>query len=129
MRRTRAKTTLVPLTREIAAKVSISLDRPHVAKACFVGKRLVGMGGLYWAEGLCWLWLDAVDMKVTKPFIVFRTARDMLERAAALGEKRVFAARDPAPCSERLLALLGFEKLPPHEEFGDVEIWATSLAR
>jgi hypothetical protein len=122
-----AKTRLVPLTHEIAAKKGIPLDRPHVSRACYVGKRLVGMGGLYWQSGLCWLWLDAVDLRHTRPFAVFRTARNMIERAAALGEKRIFAARDPAPCSERLLTILGFNRLPDHPEFEGVEIWIVNL--
>lgn len=117
----------MPLTDEIAARRGISLDRPYVARAGYVGKRLVGMGGLYWAEGLCWLWLDAVDMRHTRPFTVFRMARDMIRKAAALGEKRIFAARDPAPCSERLLTMLGFSRLPDHPEFEGFEIWSITL--
>lgn len=116
----------MPLTHEIAAKRGIPLDRPHVSRACYVGKRLVGMGGLYWRDGLCWLWLDGVDLKYTRPFAVFRTAQDMLSRAWALGEKQVIAARDEAPCSAKLLTLLGFERLPDHPGFNQVEIWRAS---
>jgi hypothetical protein len=122
-----AKTRLVPLTHEIAAKRGIPLDRPHVSRACYVGKRLVGMGGLYWRDGVCWLWLDGVDMRSTRPFTVFRTARDMIDRARALGEKQVIAIRDEAPCSEKLLRLLGFDRLPDHPDFNGAEVWRLSL--
>lgn len=129
----------VPITRELASRVGIDLDRPHVA---WVGvedaprsrgkrsvvidgrrKRILGMGGLYWREGLCWLWLGAVVMERTSAIKIIRAARDMLAKAMQLGEREVYAARDPHPLSSKMLSVLGFEKLEDHPSFGGVEVW------
>lgn len=116
----------MPLTSEIATKRGILLDRPHISRACYVGKRLVGVGGLYWRDGLCWLWLDGVDRKRTRPLVVVRTAKEMMARAWAVGERAVFAARDDTPMSLKLMLLLGAQRLPDHPDFGGVEIWKWS---
>lgn len=129
----------VPITPALAARAGIALDRPHIA---WVGvedapqsrgkrsvvidgqrKRILGMGGLYWREGLCWLWLGHVDMKRTSAIKIVRAARDMIVKARQLGETHIYTARDPHPCSEKLLTMLGFTKLPDRPEFGGVELW------
>lgn len=85
--------------------------------------RVLGMGGLLWRAGLCWLWLNGIDLKRTNALKVVRSARSMLQKAAQLGEKRVVAARDEAPRSEGLLKLLGFERWPDDPAFQGKEIW------
>lgn len=135
---------LVPITHDLASRVGVALDRPHIA---LVGvedapksrgrrsvvidgkrKRILGMGGLYWREGLCWLWLGSVEMQRTSAIKIVRMARTMLRKAAQLGETRVLAARDPHPCSEKLLILLGFVKLPDHPTFNGIELWERKVA-
>lgn len=132
----------VPLTRELAGRVGINLDCPHVAwvgvedaplsrgrRSVVIGgyrKRILGMGGLCWRAGLCWLWLDSVVMERTSAVKIVRAARDMLDRANALGDQRVFAARDEAPHSAKLLAMLGFVRMDDRPEFGGREIWQRS---
>lgn len=129
----------IPITRELAARVNIDLDRPHIAwvgvedaprskgkRSILVDgkrKRILGMGGLYWREGLCWLWLGSVVMEKTSAIKIVRSARNMLAKAEQLGETRVLAARDPHPFSAKLLLLLGFTKLPDNPAFGGTEIW------
>lgn len=129
----------VPLTQAIAARVGVALDRPHVAWAGVEDapnsrgkrsivlngqrKRILGMGGLYWREGLCWLWLESVLLERTSALKVMRSAKAMLDKAEQLGETQVFAARDPHPHSEKLLRVLGFDQLHPHPAFGGVEVW------
>lgn len=134
----------IPISRELAARFDIELDRPHVA---WVGledaprsrgkrsvvidgkrKRILGMGGLYWREGLCWLWLGHVVMERTSAIKVMRSAKDMLAKAEQLGETRVFAARDPHPHSAKLLTVLGFRKLDDHPSFQGIEIWQRDCA-
>lgn len=92
------------------------------------GGDLVGSGGLYWEKGECWLWLDEVDMDRTHPVTVVRMAQRMLQKARQFGEKQVLAARDEAPCSERLLKMLGFELVARLPGFDEKEIWRKWLS-
>lgn len=133
----------VPLSRDLALRVGVDLDRPFVAWAGVEDaprsrgkrsvvingrrKRLVGMGGLYWREGLCWLWLGNVLVERTSAVRIVRAARKMLAKAEQMGEIRVLAARDPHPFSAKLLLLLGFTKLADHPLFGGIEIWEHRL--
>jgi hypothetical protein len=52
----------------------------------------------------------------------------MLERAQQLGEQRVFAARDEAPRSEKLLTLMGFKRLENDPAFQGIEVWEWRLS-
>lgn len=97
---------------------------PAVVYAAYDGDRMIGCGGLLWQEGLCWLWLDAVDMEQTHPVLVVRWARRMLQTAWQLGEEMVVTPRDDHPHSKRLLELVGFEQFDMIEEDGqEVELW------
>lgn len=130
----------VRLTREIATKLGVeTYNRPTIAWAGVEdaprsrGKRsivmdgrrvrILGMGGLFWQDGLCWLWLDAIMMERTSAVMVVRSAKAMLKKAVQLGEERVFAIRDEAPRSEKLLRLLGFERWPDHPALKGKELW------
>ncbi len=137
----------VTLTRDMMERMGVAFDdRPMIGWAGYTidprargkrsiiidGKRvrLVCCGGLYWREGLCWLFLagtqsSRVNGKVvfnrTSAVAVVRRAKIMLEKARQLGEKLVVVARDEAPRSAKLLTLLGFKRHP--ETVNGVEIW------
>jgi len=112
---------------------------PHIAKMAIVpddkvrGKRrhvidgrryrVLGVGGLVWEQGLCWLWLGDVDEKRTPAVLVVRMAKNMLCRAVQLGEHRIVAARDDFPKSEKLLQLLGFKRVPDDPALNGRELW------
>lgn len=133
----------LPLTSEVAARAGIDvldyLAKPHVAwmgvedapqsrgwRSIVINgqrKRVLGMGGLVWREGLCWLWLHRVMLERTSAVKVVRSAKAMLLKAQCLGEPRVLATRDAAPRSEKLLSLLGFQKQPDHPELLGKELW------
>lgn len=97
---------------------------PVIAYAGYLGRRRLGVGGLAWNAGVCWLWIDVHDLKRTYPVHVVRWARRMLKVAEKYGDLDVFAARDEFPRSEKLLNLLGFKRLPG--TVGGKEIWQRS---
>ena len=134
------KTDLIPLSRAMASQLGISIDRPFIGFAgvepaprsrgkrsiVIDGKRMrvVGMGGLQWREGLCWMWLDKIDMSNRPSAItVVRAAHLMVSKAQQMGEKMVVVARDEAPNSRKLLTMLGFQQLPELPEFAGIEVW------
>src|SRR5688500_13907358 len=86
------------------------IDMPAVA---FVGVEddiFAGSGGLAWGNGRCWLWFTTVDPKPEYARPVLRAARQLLRKAAQLGESEVFTVRDPHyETSPRLLILTGFK--------------------
>jgi len=118
---------------------------PHIAKMALVADekvrgrrrhvvggrayRIIGLGGLVWEQGLCWLWLGKVDEKRAPAVAVVRAARNMLRRAVQLGEHRVFAARDDFPKSEKLLKMLGFTRLPDTPALDSRELWVWPTSR
>lgn len=85
--------------------------------------RILGIGGLAWEQGLCWLWLSDVDEKRVPAVTVVRAARFMLGKAQQLGERRVFAARDEFPRSEKLLRFVGFTRMPDAPALNGRELW------
>ena len=88
---------------------------------------VVGIGGLVWKAGICWLFLDVVDRTKTHPMTVVRMAKSMLSKARMLGDAHVYAARDDEPHSKRLLEMLGFEPVASvPSELGGVELWRHS---
>lgn len=102
------------------------LTFPVIASAGMLnGKRFIGMGGLAWIEGRCWLWVDHVDMKRTAPLQIVRAGKAMLQKAYQLGEVEVWARREVGlePHSAKLLTILGFERVDGNE---DVEDWRRS---
>lgn len=108
---------------EVAMMYSGKLNFPVIAMAGMErDKTFVGMGGLAWISGRCWLWLDHVDMNKRHAVTVVRMARRMLKKAVQLGEAEVWARRekDVAPLSTELLTLLGFEKVTDED---DIEDW------
>lgn len=91
------------------------LTFPTVAEAGRGGDYLLGMGGLSWKIGRCWLWYRVIDRAehgegASHPHLIVRAARRMLRRAQQLGESQVFAWRDDSePSSKRLLEVIGFQ--------------------
>ena len=125
---------IVGLDRETIRRLDLDLDCPHVALGLYrktktgkLRKCPDGTGGLLWRAGLCWLWLDGVDMKHTHPVVAIRMARLMLRKAKALGETRVIAVRDEAPCSRKLLEMLGATYLGDFPEIVGREVWQWDL--
>lgn len=116
---------MMPLTgADLVEVYKGKIDFPFIAYAGVEdGKRpkVIGIGGLAWIEGRCFLWLDLVDMKRTHPVVVVRQAKRMLDKAIQLGVSEVWARRDIEPLSEKLLRHLGFE-LAGGQEAG-VEDW------
>jgi len=122
--RRRAKVEMVQLSpSDLGMLYTGKVDFPVIAYAGLQkvgrGMKFIGAGGLAWYGGRCWLWLEHVDMKRTHAIVVVRWARRMIATAIQLGEKVVWARRDPEPHSEKLLRHLGFTL----ELVGEEENW------
>jgi hypothetical protein len=110
---------------EVGMMYTGKVDFPVIAYAAMLrGKVFIAMGGLAWYSGRCWLWVDHVDMKKTRALLMVSWAKRMLNKAQSLGETEVWARREPGvePHSERLLKLLGFERVE-NDVVSDVEEW------
>ncbi len=130
---------LIPLSRALATRLGIRMDAPFIGFAGVEhapesrGKRsivldkkrvrVLGVGGLQWREGLCWLFLDGVLESNTSALVTVRAAKTMISKAWLMGERMVVVARDEAPRSKKLLTMLGFQQLPELPEFQGIEVW------
>jgi hypothetical protein len=86
------------------------------------GGETMGIGGLTWADGRCWLWFNSITPGVATALNTVRMARRALASARQLGEKTVYLTRDGSlSTSEKLVSMLGFIKT--NEFVGDVEVW------
>jgi hypothetical protein len=109
--------TLAPIPPGALEQFDPSIDFPTVAEAGWRGDDLLGLGGLSWHMGRCWLWYRVVDRSEHEgenvhPHVIVRGALRMLKKARQLGETQVFAWRDDSePSSKRLLEVIGFEPL------------------
>lgn len=114
---------IAPISAAALRQIDPLLTFPTVAEAGRGGDYLLGMGGLSWKFGRCWLWYRVVDRAEhtegsSHPHLIVRAARRMLRRARQLGETAVYAWRDDSePSSKRLLQVIGFDFLG----FEDVE--------
>lgn len=109
--------------RTVTALAGLDIDLPVVAMVAMEGNEAVAAWGLAWRDGRCWLWFHMEHPDPSYRWIVIREARNMLKRAAQLGDDAVYTVRDPQfETSQRLLKILGFE--PFGEEDGK-EVWRT----
>lgn len=83
---------------------------------------MMGIGGLAWADGRCWLWFNSVHPGVATALNTVRMARRALETAKQFGEEAVYLTRDGSlDTSEKLVSMLDFTKT---DEFvGGMEVW------
>jgi|JI9StandDraft_1071089.scaffolds.fasta_scaffold105140_2 hypothetical protein len=109
--------TLAPIPPGALAKYDPQIDFPTVAEAGWNGDDLLGIGGLSWTKGRCWLWYRVVDRNhhegnSVHPHAIVRGGLRMLRRARQMGETQVFAWRDDSePSSKRLLEVIGFKPI------------------
>ncbi len=103
-------TQLVPVdARAIATATGFDIDKPVFGLAGVDGGEIVGIGGLAWGGGRCWLFFTMLSVSPRYVFPARRGAERLLRTARQLGETQVFTTRDDQfDTSSKLLKAIGF---------------------
>jgi hypothetical protein len=123
---------VIPIPTSVIARTSGRDVRfPVVAYVGMEDGKCVGRGGLAWADGSCWLWLEGVDPEHRHALRLVREAKKMLKIAARYGDEVVFAVRDDhEPMSAKLLTLLGFVHCGTElTDKGEQELWVCQVLK
>lgn len=100
------------------------ITMPAVAVLGIDDGRVVGSGGLAWGGGRAWIWFKMMESKPAYAVPIIRATRQMLKRAAQLGDGVVYTPRDAGePMSGKLLTMLGFELFAIEQ---GIEVWKWS---
>ncbi|TGQ11228.1 hypothetical protein EN858_15005 [Mesorhizobium sp. M4B.F.Ca.ET.215.01.1.1] len=94
----------------VAVALNVVIDWPAIAYVGIDDDALVGSGGLAWGNDRCWVWFSILEPKPQYALPVLCMMRKFKKKAAQLGERYVYAIRDPQyETSPKLMKLAGFE--------------------
>jgi hypothetical protein len=94
----------------VAVALDIEIDWPAIAYVGVDDDVIVGSGGLAWGNDRCWIWFTVTAPKPEYARPILSMARKFMKKAAQLGERYVYAIRDPQyETAPRLIKLAGFE--------------------
>lgn len=96
----------------VAVALDIEIDWPAIAYIGIDDDELVGTGGLAWGGDRCWIWFTVTKPKPEYALPVLLMVRKFKKKAAQLGERYIYAIRDPEyETAPKLIKLAGFEFL------------------
>lgn len=114
----------IPIPRPMGI-AGLEIDLPVFATIGIHEGEVIGIGGLTWGGGRCFLFFHIEKQVPGAGLVAVREARRMIRKARQLGETEIWTIRDAAyDTSERLLKIVGFE--PAGEDNGK-EAWRLSL--
>lgn len=101
--------------------IGVRVDLPALAFVGVDDGEIVGVGGLAWGGGRCWIWLQIDKPKPEYAIPLMRKTKALIKTACQFGDTEVYTPREACyETSEKLLKVLGFEPFAIEQ---GVEVW------